>query len=377
MSRFKIALFHNLRSGGAKRTLKELFKRISTRYEIDVYSLNFNSKKDFNFANKIELFSFPLTKNFLLLQKRILFDLLNLHRNIAEQINNGNYDLVYVGHDIFTKSPYILRFLKRPSVYFCHEPPREFYEDNQIFSTTLKYKLVNLLRLPLKYIDKTNVKYADLVLANSKYSQKVLKRIYKRKIGRLTWGIDKMKFIWQREKRKNFFLSVGALAKFKGHDFIINSLSLLPKKKRFSYYVVANGGRDEKFLKRLAEKKNVKLVIKRNTTDKELVNLYNQAKLLLVGSYNEPLGLTVLEAGSCGLPVVAVGEGGIKETLTQKFQGFTTKRNEEQFAKTVNKALEKKFNEKEIRNYIINKWQWQATINQLENYIRQLCRVPK
>lgn len=372
-----IAIFHNLRGGGARRAIIELSKRLVEKHTVSIYSLDSTFKKDFYFANKIKIFSFVLPKNFLLGQKRILFDLQKVHKQIAEEINREAYDVVYVDHDIFTKSPYILRFLKIPSLYFCHEPPREFYENSRLFSTTLKYKIVNFLRLPLKYIDQRNVSYADLILTNSLYSQRRLGKIYKRKIGRLKWGVDSKIFVWQKKSRENFFLSVGALAKFKGHDFVVNSLSLLPQKERFPHYIVADRGRDEEFIKNLAKKKGVNLVIKRNMEDRQLVNLYNKARFLLVGAHNEPFGLTTLEAMACGCPVIAVSEGGVKETVTEEFQGYLVKRNEKEFAKTINIALERNFDEKKIRNYVVKNWQWQETVNQLEKYFKKLCKNPK
>jgi len=372
--RFKIAIFHNLRTGGAKRTLTEVARRLSKNNLVDVYSLNAGTKKDFNFVNKIEIFSFDISHKFLLDQKKILFELPKIHKKIAEKIDCGKYDIVYVDHDIFTKSPYVLRFLRTASIYVCHEAPREFYENANLFSTKLKYKLVNFLRLPLKYIDKTNVKHANLVLTNSLYSQRILEKIYKRKVKRLRWGVDGNFFKWQKKKRKSFFLNVSALAKFKGHEFIIESLSLLPKKKRFPYCVVANGGRDEDFLRNLAKRKEVKLIVKKGVNDNELINLYNEAKLLLTGAYNEPFGLVPLEAMACGCPVVGVAEGGLKETVSKRFQGFLVERDKKIFAEAIDKALSTKFSEEKIRNYVIQSWSWLKTIKQLETYFVDSCK---
>jgi len=372
--RFKIAVFHNLRGGGAKRALIEITKRLSKKNVVDVYSLDIGTKKEFNFVNKIEIFNFNISRKFLFDQEKIIFRLPKVHKKIAKRIDYRKYDIVYVNHDIFTKSPYILRFLRTNSVYICHEAPREFYEDASLFSTKLKYRIVNLLRLPIKYIDRDNVGHADLVLTNSLYSQKTLEKIYKREIKRLTLGVDGNFFKWQKKKRENFFLNVSALAKFKGHEFIIKSLALLPEEERFPYYVVANGGRDEHFIRSLAKKKKVKLIIKRGLGDDELVDLYNKARALLVGAYNEPFGLVALEAMACGCPIVGVAEGGLSEAVSKELQGFLVARDKKNFARAISKALKTKFNERKIRDYVIRKWPWEKTVKQLEIRFRKLCK---
>jgi len=49
--------------------------------------------------------------------------------------------------------------------------------------------------------------------------------------------------------------------------------------------------------------------------DQEIVPLINQARVAVVTSVSEGLGLNALEPMSCGLPVVAVDNGGSKEAL--------------------------------------------------------------
>ena len=353
----KIAIFQNLPPGGGKRALQELLFLLKKKYTVKEFTYNLRKPKN--------LFEFL---------KLIYFTLPKVNYKIANKINN-NFDLAFINHDFYTKSPYLLRYLKIPSIYLCHESLREFYEDSKLFINSWKYKFINLLRLPLKYIDKQNICYADLILTNSSFSKKNLCKIYKKKeIEKIQLGVNTKKFFWKKKKRRRFFLGIGALAKFKGHDFIIETLSLLPREKRFPYCVVASGGRDEEYIRGLAKRKKVDLIVKKRVSDKELINLYNKAKFLLIGAYNEPFGLVALEAMACGLPVISVAEGGLKEIIINDFCGFTIGRRKEKFAKVINEALTRQFNEKKIKDYVIKKWQWKVSVKQLEEYFRRVCQ---
>ena len=86
-------------------------------------------------------------------------------------------------------------------------------------------------------------------------------------------------------------------------------------------------------------------------SDEKLIKLYNQAKLVVYTPYLEPFGLIPLEAMSCGTPVVAVNDGGVKETVINGETGILTERDENVFAKEVVKLIS---NEKERKRLARN-----------------------
>jgi len=372
--KMKIAIFHNLRKGGARRTLIELAKRLAKNHVIDVFSLDPETKNDFKFARETKIFSFSLSRNFLIAQKQIVLELPKIHKKISKLINRGKYDIAYVNHDIFTKAPYILRYLEIPTIYFCHEPPREFYEPFSLFSSNLKFKIINCLRYHLKYIDRENVEAADILITNSKYSNKYIAKIYGKTTVRLRLGVDTSRFKYFRRKRSNFYLTVGALAFFKGYDFLIRSIAMLPQRYKYPLVSIASGGRETNDIKKLANRLNVELRIIDSVTDNKLVDYYNRARLCLLAPYFEPFGLITLEAMSCGLPVVGVAEGGLIETIPEK-NGWLSERDPDKFSKTILKALDNNLSESKsltLRNYVQKKWNWDVSVRQLEKIFREV-----
>lgn len=374
----KIAVYYNLTNGGADRAFFEILKRLVKKHKLDIYTLDTQKNKRELLLDRLPVryfrFKIFLPRNFFLFQFFIYSKLIKLQKQIAQIINSRNYDVVLLTDDYLIRTPLILRFLKINSLYFCQTHYREFYDPFSIFSHSLKYKIVNSLRLPLKWLDKKSFKLASIVVTNSKYTQNRLAKIHKRKIYRLKLGVEIKNNKIKDLPREKFFLTVGSLSIFKGIVFLIRSLALLPLKDRYPLVIVANSGPDEKYIKNLAKKVNVKLEIKKGIwkglADKRLIELYNKARLFLYAPYYEPFGLVVLEAMVCGLPVVGVKEGGLKETIIEAKNGWLAPRDPKKFAFKISQALamvDKKFRRQTYN--LVKKWNWEQTGIMLEQLL--------
>ena len=135
-NKIKIAVFHNLPSGGAKRALYGFIKYLNTSgYEVDVFipdtaNETFLPLKDI----ATNLTVFPVNKSFLrssihnkipsIIKTVSMKTLETTEKNIAITINNGDYDVVLSEQDQFTMSPFFLKYIEVPTVYYCQQPPR-------------------------------------------------------------------------------------------------------------------------------------------------------------------------------------------------------------------------------------------------------------
>jgi glycosyltransferase involved in cell wall biosynthesis len=154
--------------------------------------------------------------------------------------------------------------------------------------------------------------------------------------------------------KEDFVLSVGRLIPRKGFDFIVSSLGTIDAKIRPRLIVVSDevdiqfeNSHFKNSLEQLAQRIGVELRIESLIADDELVSLYNKAKLVLYAPYLEPFGLVPLEAMACGTPVVAVKEGGVRESVMHDKTGILTQRDENMFAQAVTDLLA---NEGKIRD---------------------------
>src|SRR5258708_22189180 len=119
----KIAVFHNLPSGGAKRAVYEHVRRLKALgHRLDLYVLG--SADDVflplePYVNKIFHVPFKEDTPFGGPLRRVLRfrRALKCHENIAHAINREGYDLAYLHSCIVTGTPYAGRLLRMPTIY--------------------------------------------------------------------------------------------------------------------------------------------------------------------------------------------------------------------------------------------------------------------
>jgi glycosyltransferase involved in cell wall biosynthesis len=191
-----------------------------------------------------------------------------------------------------------------------------------------------------KYIDKFCVKHADLILTNSDYEREYIWRTYGLFPITNRLGVDPNKFRRLDLDKEYFIVSVGVIVPVKAHDFVIRSVALIPGDKRPKVVVVGSSGdkRYIKELKKLAKDREVKLEIKINVSDEEIVRLYNKARVTAIAYVMEPS--IEPESLGCETPIVAVREAGARETIINGETGILTNRHEEKFAEAIEYILD-------------------------------------
>jgi len=355
-----IAVFHNLPSGGAKRALYGLIKYLRKMgCSVDVFVPSTAEERFLplsEVANKLVVIPvrrtlWGSTRSLLTGIPPVKFSLIDLeksHKEIAGRyINRGKYDVVLVEQDRYTFSPFILRYLDKPNVYYCQQPMGavgailqkawEKLEHNPVKRWWRRY-----LNWYMARIDKINAMSAGYIVTNSYFSRESILRTYGLNALVSYLGVDREVFNAYGTERERIAISVGAVGPRKGHDFIIRALSLVDKSLRPRLVVVGDQvwrGYAE-YLRKLAQVGEVELDIRSLIDDRELVDLYNKAKVFVYAPYLEPFGLGPIEAMACGTPVIAVKEGGVRESIIDGYTGFLVERDEQQFAEAVQRLLE-------------------------------------
>lgn len=346
----KIAVFHNLPSGGALRAVFNFVKYITGGgHTCDIFTIS-SAETDFlpfrSIAKSINIFR--INKSIFNIRSLLpggvsLKCLENLQKEIAGKIDRGNYDFVFIEQDRFTFSPFILRYIKSPNIYYCQQPYG--FHEAKIMEVSSKAGIAapfsniikRLFHSDYLSVDRENAQFAKYILTNSQFSKGSINKCYGRESQVCYPGVDTGLFRPLNYDRSNFVISVGRCTPAKGFDFIINSLGLIKKECRPELVIVSDmiAGFWKKYLIGLAAKNNVSIRIKSRIDDLELVNLYSQARLCVYAPYQEPFGLAPIEAMACGTAVVAVKEGGVAESIIDGETGCLTERNESIFAKAV------------------------------------------
>jgi glycosyltransferase involved in cell wall biosynthesis len=394
----RIAIYHNLPSGGAKRTLFEETRRLSENHLIDVYTLS-SANHEFSdlrpYTNKHQIYDFEngslFSSPFGRLNQAVrLIDLKRLHsltKKIALHIDQGKYDVCLVQPCQFETSPSVLGNLNHtPTVYFCQEPLRRLYEEMPIrpydendspirLAINRIDPLIAAYFRVLKNTDQTNINNADIVLVNSKYIRKAVKKIYGVSANVCYHGVDHEWFQPTKDGNKNYVLSVGSLTPLKGFDFLINALALLPEEIKPRLVIASNfqNPPEKDFLQNLAIEKNVDLTLEGNVSEERLLQLYNQAKLTVYAPIREPFGLVPVESMACETAVLAVRDGGIQETILDGKTGLLVDRDLEKFSNGLKVLLTNKGRTEEYgrngREYVLQNWTWNHAIHTLENFL--------
>jgi glycosyltransferase involved in cell wall biosynthesis len=394
----RIAVYHNLPSGGAKRTLYEATRRLSQRHEVDVYTLSsadhaFCDLRPHAAAHRVYPFqpgptlASPWGRANQAIRIYDLHRLRALTRRIARDIDAGGYDVALVHPCRFETAPSLLRFLQRtPSVYYCQEPPRRLYEPMPVRpyddGASLRRRWLNRIDpLPaayharLKRADWEHTRRADRVLVNSRFMQEAVQRIYDIRAHVSYHGIDPARFRPLGLEREAFVLSVGSLTPLKGFDFLIQALAQLPQQERLPLVIASNfqNPPERAYLEGLAQELGVDVRFQGHVSDDDLLALYNRARAVLYAPIREPFGLVPLEAMACETPVVAVAEGGVRESVVHEVTGLLTPREPQAFAQALAWLLahpeDARVFGQQGRAQVLRRWTWDQAVATLETHL--------
>ncbi|MBC8509849.1 MAG: glycosyltransferase family 4 protein [Anaerolineales bacterium] len=399
-----IAIYHNLTSGGSKREAFEFARQfVHAGHTVHLYYPSTANEQFLPLTRTVQG-SFNIKLNLLSpVQLRIpglrkYLDLVGLGVNVlrlkrlaqkvAGVIDSGEYDFAFIHHDRIVQSPYLLRYLKTPSVYFCNEPMREFYEPSIQRPYQQPKTLVNQFQeywyKPFRWIskglvraeDRRNVRWASLLFANSFFSAESIYRAYGVRARVSYLGVDAEKFRPLNLERQNIVLSVGAVSPLKGYDFLIEALGLFAEAKRPKLVIVGNTAStgETSFLKELAEQRGIVVEFRVNVSEDDLVWFYNQARALVYAPVLEPFGLAPLEAMACGTPVVAVQEGGVRESVIDGVSGLLVQRDAAAFAEALHRVLNNPALARELgengRIEVQRFWTWAHAYDRVSGHLK-------
>ena len=395
----RIAVYENLPPGGALRVAYQIGHELLTRgHQVDLYRLStYSDKGSFDLAQEANVTHVApyrplwgvlddrLKQGHLFPRSYTLFaPLKRVHRQLAAQIRSNKYDVVLVNPDAMTRSPYALRWLDGiPTVYYCQEPPRVateravFQQHRRDVARThqvpRQVRLVEdtLVLGRLTDEDYENSSHATTLVVNSVYSRERAWAAYARNAVVCYLGIDEMRFVpANSSERRNEVLSVGSPVSLKGHGLVVESLARLPKSLRPALRVVLPrpGGTEQ--LEQLARDRDVDLTIDAAIGEDALVERFQTAIATVCAARLEPFGLTAIESMGCGTAVVAIREGGFRESVIDGVTGLLVEPEAEALAEGIARvAGDRQFALKlgdAGRREVMAHWTWKRTVDQME-----------
>ena len=270
---------------------------------------------------------------------------------------------------------------KRPMITTIHTPmltDARYTKVSSIYSLFSKIS-ARLVSYPLEL---KLIRTSDIVTTVSSTVAQELKDYYNLNEGKLTVvgnGIDE-KFFHPKQKKseseKRYIMFVGHIAREKGLFDLVEAGRHVCGKNNDITFIIAGKGRDLNKLKRKIKKLKLhhKFIILGQVSKDRLVKLYQNAALFVLPSYHEGIPTVLLEAMSCGIPVIATDVRGNRDVISSGENGILVPpRAPKKLAESILYVLgDEKLRErigKNARKTIEEKYTWNTVSDMiLENY---------
>jgi phosphatidylinositol alpha-1,6-mannosyltransferase len=300
-------------------------------------------------------------------KKRWLIPFFLIYISFYAVFSAEKYDAIVLGSCLLGNVGwFVKKFLKKPVIAVSHG-----------LDLTWKNKLYQKL-----WINKF-IPSLDKLICVGNETVKVAKEkgIAENKLVFIPNGIDTEKFLENHERLeiekvisesiegKKFLLTSGRLAKRKGVAWLIRNV--LPKLPENVIYIVAGDGPDKENIQTAIKETSLKSRVKLlgYVDDKTRNILFNTCDLFIQPNIKiegdmEGFGLSVIEAGSCKIPVIASDLEGLKDAIIDGQDGFLAQpENSDDWTEKINKLLSddnfrQEFGEK-ARQFIVDNFRWE------------------
>ena len=403
--KLRIAVWHNLLSGGAKRALFDHVKGlVAFGHHVEVWSpptadIDFLSLRKFANHHIVELNFFPKSRRWKKMTEifqtydYIVSQLIALDdhcRACAHEINSGKFDILFANSSSILYNTPIGRYVNIPSLIYLGEPYRRLYEslprlpwlaiDTPSTKLTLSTPRIYLTDHFTTYAyriqareELVNAKAFNKILVNSFFSRESVLRAYGLDSTVCYLGINVSLFNMPNRSKQNYVVGLGGLSPLKRPELAIEAIASIDEPNRPPLVWIGNFA-DEDYkenIARLAKAKAVDLTLLIGISDQKLVNTLQEAAVMIYTPILEPFGYAPLEANACGTAVVGISEGGIRETIQDNVNGtlvpdclpeslgraILTYTSNLEYARSIGVNA---------RNYVVEKWPLSAALNRLE-----------
>jgi teichuronic acid biosynthesis glycosyltransferase TuaC len=319
---------------------------------ISFTNLSFSSKRKTHWENVANKFERVLRDN------KIEFDLIHAHfiwpwGYIGVKLKEKKFEVPVIitghGYDV-----YDLPF--RNNRYF--EMVREILNSAN--------RIITVSHSNFKFIKKLEIKTKTEVIPNGFNSK-------------LFYPIDSRncKEVLGLPVNKRIILTVGHLRKVKGHEYLIEAMKKIVKKRGdILCIIVGDGslrGKLEKQIKKLNLGDYVKLVGAK--PHDEIPYWMNACDIFVLPSLSEGNPTVMFEVLACGKPFVGTKVGGIPEIITSEDYGLLCEpANPEDLAENILVALEKEWDSEKIRKYA-EQFSWENIAKKIVGVYEEVLEI--
>lgn len=348
----------SMRGGGSERVISILLKYLSrTKYDIILVLLKNEGKYLDDLPNDIKIIDLNVRK-----ARFSIFKIRNAIKRFEPDIvfsTLGHLNLL-----ISMIRPFLskkIKFIARESNTVSIQNKQEKYPNLFNFLYKFFYNNFDLIVCQSNYmkndlINNYDIKNAKIVVINNPVDTEYIKKMLKK---------SNQLFL---DKNKVNLLAVGRLSKQKGYDLLLQALSKLDKK---FHLTILGEGNEEIYLKALAKTLKIQNQVLFMAFQENPYKYMSQADLYILSSRYEGFPNVVLEAHTCGTPVVAFDcPGGTSEIIENGVNGFLCQCGKvDALVEKINKASLQRFDKNKIKNLTVNKYDVNIIITYYEKVL--------
>ena len=204
-----------------------------------------------------------------------------------------------------------------PNIWYCYTPVRAFYDLYPTFLSRQELIIRQLFRIWVffhRFFDQHSIQQVDRIIAISGNVQNRILKYHNRHADIIYPPVDTS--LYHCNEYGNFWLSVNRLYPEKRIELQIEAFRRLPYEKLLIAGGYAEGDNASAYVQKLIQDLPHNVTILGEVSEEKLIELYSLCKAHICTALDEDYGLTPLEAMASGKPVVAVDEGGYRETVT-------------------------------------------------------------
>lgn len=311
----RVAIVHDFLTywGGAEQVLKSLHRLYP---KAPIFTLLFDESMR-EFFPEADIRTSFLRRLPAFLRRRKSF-LLPLFPIAVEKFDLSRYDLVISSSSSFAKGVVVRS--KTLHIDYCHTPTRFFWDWSENYlnengwARKLKFLVAPMVHL-LRMWDRLAADRPDAYICNSETTRARLRKYYRQEAKVIYPPVDVERFSALQPDAKaphDYYLIVSRLSPYKKVALAVEVFNKMGMK-----LVVAGTGAEEKKLRALA---GPQVKILGFQSDAELEKLYKNCRAFIFPGEDD-FGITMVEAMSCGKPVLAYQKGGALETVVSGVTG--------------------------------------------------------
>lgn len=400
----KIAVWHALPSGGGKRALYGHIRGLVSRgHQIRSWAPTGEQESYLSLARLVDVREIPIPNvsrgRVVDALRQIVFDCDLMHvaydshcRQVAAEMNAWGCDVLFANTAAGIHVPPLARYVDAPSLLYLQEPQRMLYEayptppfsaepggdDGRPRRPSARW-MYGIRRKALRVWNEcSDAGTYDCLAVNSLYSRESVLRAYGLDSVVCYLGVDTNAFVPQRNASRDYLVTMGQADAFKNIGFIVAALGCLEERDRLPLEWIANvtGRGEADKVSALATELGVDLRLRVNVNDDDLVRTLGGARAFVYAPRLEPFGLAPLEAAACGVPSVAVAEGGVREQIVSGVTGILTTGRTVDFASGIRDLVRDKALAADLgvaaRSHIEARWSSEMAVDRIEMLLARI-----